>query len=65
MYVEHTGFQPPNQYEFVAAFQQAAQDAAGEEWPRLDAEARDEIEVTAGHSAGRRDVSDAYLGSSN
>ncbi|WP_319470671.1 integrase domain-containing protein [uncultured Pseudodesulfovibrio sp.] len=64
MYVEHTGFQPPNQHESVEAFHQAAQDAVGEGWPRLDAEARDEIEVTAGHSAGRRDVSDAYLGSS-
>ncbi|MDD3313502.1 integrase domain-containing protein [Pseudodesulfovibrio sp.] len=64
MYVEHTGFQPPNQHENVIAFQQAAQAVAGEEWPRLDADARDEIEVTAGHSAGRRDVSDAYLGSS-
>ena len=64
MYVAHTGFQPPNQHESVAAFHLAAQDAAGEEWPRLDAEARDEIEQTAGHSAGRRDVSDAYLGSS-
>ncbi|WP_084458424.1 integrase domain-containing protein [Desulfocurvus vexinensis] len=64
MYVAHTGFQPPNQHESVAAFQQAAYNAAGEEWPRLDAEARDEIEVTAGNSAGRRDVSDAYLGSS-
>jgi len=65
MYVDHTGFQPPNQHESVAAFQQAAHNAAGEEWPRLDAEARDEIEVTAGHSAGWRDVSDAYLGSSH
>lgn len=65
MYVTHTGFQPPNQHESVEAFQQAAQDIAGEEWPRLDAEARDEIEVTAGHSTGRRDVSDAYLGSSH
>ncbi|MGE4420971.1 MAG: integrase domain-containing protein [Pseudodesulfovibrio sp.] len=64
MYVEHTGFQPPNQHPSVEAFQQAAHDKAGDEWPRLDAEARDEIEVTAGHSAGRRDVSDAYLGSS-
>jgi site-specific recombinase XerC len=64
MYVEHTGFQPPNQHESVEAFQKAARDTAGDEWPRLDAESRDEIEVTAGHSAGRRDVSDAYLGSS-
>ncbi|ADU61315.1 MAG: integrase domain-containing protein [Pseudodesulfovibrio sp.] len=64
MYVEHTGFQPPNQHESVEAFQKAAQDTAGDEWPRLDAEARDDIEVTAGHSAGRRDVSDAYLGNS-
>ena len=64
MYVKHAGFQPPNQHPSVEAFQQSAQDAVGDEWPRLDAEARDEIEVTAGHSAGRRDVSDAYLGSS-
>ena len=64
MYVEHTGFQPPNQYESVAAFQKAARDTAGDEWPRFDAEARDNIEVTAGHSPGRRDVSDAYLGCS-
>jgi len=64
MYVEHTGFQPPNQHDSVEAFQQDAQDAAGAEWAQLDAEARDDIEVTAGHSAGRRDVSDAYLGSS-
>ncbi len=65
MYVEHTGFQPPNQHESVAAFQQAAQEVAGEDWSQLDAEARDDIEITAGHSVGRRDVSDAYLGSSN
>jgi len=64
MYVEHTGFQPPNQHESADAFKQAAQNVAGQEWMRLDAEARDNIEVTAGHSAGRRDVSDAYLGSS-
>ncbi|WFS61871.1 integrase domain-containing protein [Pseudodesulfovibrio thermohalotolerans] len=64
LYVEHTGFQPPNQHPSVKVFQQTAYDVAGDEWPRLDAEARDEIEVTAGHSAGRRDVSDAYLGSS-
>ncbi|TDT91787.1 integrase-like protein [Pseudodesulfovibrio indicus] len=36
MYVEHTGFQPPNQHESVAAFQEAARDTAGDEWPRLD-----------------------------
>jgi len=65
MYVDHAGFQPPNKHESLEAFQKAAQDAAGQEWPRLDAEARDDIEVTAGHSAGRRDVSDAYLGSSH
>ena len=64
MYVEHTGFQPPNQHDSVESFQKAARGTAGDEWPRLDAEARDEIEVTAGHSPGRRDVSDAYLGSS-
>jgi hypothetical protein len=64
MYVEHAGFQPPNQHESVEAFQKAARDTVGDEWPRLDAEARDDIEVTAGHSPGRRDVSDAYLGSS-
>ena len=64
MYVEHTGFQPPNQHESVEAFQKAARELAGDEWPRLDAEARDDIEVTAGHSPGRRDVSDAYLGCS-
>ncbi|SOB58493.1 conserved protein of unknown function [Pseudodesulfovibrio profundus] len=65
MYVDHTGFQPPNQHESVEGFQQAAQNAAGGEWSRLDAEARDDIEVTAGHSSGRRDVSDAYLGCSH
>ncbi|EGB14701.1 hypothetical protein DND132_1493 [Pseudodesulfovibrio mercurii] len=64
LYVKHTGFQPPNQHSSVKVLQQTAYDVAGDEWPRLDAEARDEIEVTAGHSAGRRDVSDAYLGSS-
>ncbi len=64
MYVDRTGFEPPNQYESVEAFQMAARDTAGGEWPRLDAKARDDIEVTAGHSAGRRDVSDAYLGCS-
>ena len=64
MYFAHTGFPPPNQHPSVEVFQQAAYDVAGDEWPRLDAEARDDIEVTAGHSPGRRDVSDAYLGSS-
>lgn len=64
MYVSHTGFEPPNQYDDTQAFQSSAHEAAGEEWPRLDAEARDAIEETAGHSPGRRDISNAYLGSS-
>jgi site-specific recombinase XerC len=64
MYVSHTGFEPPNQYDDTQAFQASAHEAAGEEWPRLDAEARDAIEEIAGHSPGRRDISNAYLGSS-
>jgi hypothetical protein len=64
MYVDHTGFEPPNQYDSVQAFHEAAQATAGDDWPRLDDEARDNIEVAAGHSPGRRDVSNAYLGSS-
>jgi hypothetical protein len=64
MYVNHTGFEPPNRHESVQAFQANAQATAGDEWPRLDAEARNDIEVTAGHSPGRRDISNAYLGSS-
>ena len=64
MYVEHTGFEPPNQYDSVQAFHEAAQATAGDDWPQLDDEARDNIEVAAGHSPGRRDVSNAYLGSS-
>lgn len=65
MYVEHTGFEPPNQYNDTQAFQASAHETAGDEWPRLDAEARDAIEETAGHSPGRRDISNAYLGSSH
>ena len=65
LYVKHTGFEPPNQHDNVQAFQTAAHKVAGEEWPILDSEARDAIEETAGHSAGRRDVSNAYLGSSS
>jgi site-specific recombinase XerD len=64
MYVDHTGFEPPNQYDSVHAFHEAAQATAGDDWPQLDNEARDNIEVAAGHSPGRRDVSNAYLGSS-
>jgi hypothetical protein len=64
MYVGHTGFEPPNQHESMQAFQAAAHETAGDEWPRLDNEARDAIEEAAGHSPGRRDVSNAYLGSS-
>jgi hypothetical protein len=64
MYVEHTGFEPPNQHGSLQAFQATAHKAAGDEWPRLDSKARDAIEEAAGHSAGRRDVSNAYLGSS-
>ena len=64
MYVDHTGFEPPNQYDSVQEFHEAAQATAGDDWPRLDDEARDNIEVAAGHSLGRRDVSTAYLGSS-
>jgi hypothetical protein len=64
MYVNHAGFEPPNQHESVQAFQEAAQTTAGDEWPRLDNEARDAIEEAAGHSPGRRDISNAYLGSS-
>ena len=58
------GFEPPNQYDSVQAFHEAAQATAGDDWPQLDDEARNNIEVAAGHSPGRRDVSNAYLGSS-
>ena len=64
MYLNHTGFEPPNRHESIQAFHEAAQATAGDNWPRLDNEARDSIEVAAGHSPGRRDVSNAYLGSS-
>ena len=64
MYVDHTGFEPPNQFHSIAAFQAQANKVAGSSWPERDEEARDEIEVVAGHSAGRRDISNAYLGSS-
>ncbi|BDQ34164.1 integrase domain-containing protein [Pseudodesulfovibrio portus] len=64
MYVNHAGFEPPNQHESVQVFQEAAQATVGDEWPRLDNEARDAIEEAAGHSPGRRDISNAYLGSS-
>ena len=63
MYVDRTGFEPPNQHPSPQAFREAAEKVAGERWPELDADARDAIETTAGHSAGRRDVSNAYLGS--
>lgn len=64
MYLNHTGFEPPNRHESIQAFHEAAQATARNDWPRLDNEARDSIEVAAGHSPGRRDVSNAYLGSS-
>jgi hypothetical protein len=64
MYTDYTGFEPPNRHESVQAFQETAQATAGDDWPRLDNEARDSIEVAAGHSPGRRDVSNAYLGCS-
>lgn len=64
MYRAQTGFEPPNRHPSLAAFQEAARAVAGAAWEKRDAEARDVIEVTAGHSPGRRDVSDAYLGSS-
>ena len=64
MYVDIAGFEPPNRFDAVATFQRNAESIAGDDWPTLDDRARDEIEVTAGHSAGRRDVSNAYLGSS-
>jgi hypothetical protein len=64
MYCAQTGFEPPNRHPSLAAFQEAARAVAGTAWEKRDAEARDVIEVTAGHSPGRRDVSDAYLGCS-
>jgi integrase len=64
MYVGHTGFEPPNRHESVQAFQVAAHETGGDDWPKLDNEARDTIEAAGGHSPGRRDISNAYLGSS-
>jgi hypothetical protein len=64
VYAENTGFQPPNCFPSMEAFQVAAQEVAGNDWRSMDAEARNKIEVLAGHSAGRRDVSSAYLGRS-
>lgn len=64
IYKDNTGFEPPNRFSSLEAFVFAARRAAGEAWKDRDQEARDVIEVFAGHSAGRRDISDAYLGSS-
>lgn len=64
VYAEHTGFQPPNQYPSLEAFVREAERVAGSSWLSRDNEARDKVEVMAGHSPGRRDISDAYLGSS-
>lgn len=64
VYRDTAGFEPPNQFASIKDYQEAAYEVAGNDWPAKDAEARDKIEVLAGHSAGRRDVSSAYLGRS-
>lgn len=64
MYVQIAGFEPPNRFPSIAEFQSVAFDLIGEKWPEKDRQARDQIEQLAGHSAGRRDISSAYLGRS-
>ncbi|HBL52503.1 MAG TPA: hypothetical protein DDZ34_00150 [Syntrophaceae bacterium] len=64
MYHDHCGFLPPNCHPSRDVFQEEAQKVAGTGWAGRDAEARDQIEAAAGHSPGRRDISNAYLGSS-
>jgi hypothetical protein len=64
IYYDHCGFLPPNCHPSRDAFQEEAQKVAGMDWMQRDAETRDKIEAAAGHSPGRRDISDAYLGSS-
>ncbi|MBI9078244.1 MAG: integrase domain-containing protein [Pseudodesulfovibrio sp.] len=64
VYLNEAGFEPPNKFASIAEFHEAAVQVAGENWHAKDAEARNKIEQLAGHSAGRRDVSSAYLGNS-
>lgn len=64
VYLSVAGFEPPNQYDSIPEFQEAAIQAEGENWPAKDAEARNNVERLAGHSEGRRDISSAYLGRS-
>lgn len=64
VYRDTAGFEPPNQFASIKGYQEAAHKVAGNDWPAKDAVARDKVEVLAGHSAGRRDVSSAYLGRS-
>jgi len=64
VYRDIAGFEPPNQFASIKEYQEAAHEVAGNNWPAKDAEARDQVEQLAGHSAGRRDVSSAYLGQS-
>ena len=64
VYLERTGFEPPNRFGSVEEFQSHADEFAGVNWREKDTKARNEIERLAGHSAGRRDISNAYLGRS-
>jgi len=64
VYEQISGFLPPNCHPTQEAFFKAAQEVAGDDWAAKDAEARNTIERLAGHSEGRRDISNAYLGRS-
>lgn len=64
-YLRIAGFEPPNCFPTLLDFHRKAMCTVGLAWREKDSQARDHIEQLAGHSAGRRDISSAYLGRSH
>ncbi|MBW1794108.1 MAG: hypothetical protein JRJ38_06705 [Deltaproteobacteria bacterium] len=63
-YAHITGFQPSVKFESGEAFRENAERVAGEEWKKLNSDAREVLKVELGHGRDRMDVISQYIGRS-
>jgi hypothetical protein len=63
-YAQITGFEPSVKFDSQEAFRENAERIAGEEWKKLDSDAREVLKAELGHGRDRMDVISQYIGRS-
>jgi len=63
-YAQITGFEASVKFDSVETFRENAERIAGEDWEKLDSDAREVLKVELGHGRDRMDVISQYIGRS-